>query len=574
MIDFKILYKRFLLLFLVISSSTTALAQNQARTALRDSLDGKIVYHLYNEEIDSALMVSDLLYQFYREENNVQEMVRSKVHRAEILRSIASLGLAFQNLKEVEELNQSLEPSTVKSYYYNRLAAIEYERKNLDAAIAAVKESQKIDSIKNYKWRVFSNFNILGAIYRDREEWGKSVGILQSAYDQAKEVDDTLEMYSALKNLGMAFYRMGDYRGAISSAKKYLSYDWISIDRQNVSDNFRLVAVSYQKLGIMDSAFMALDSAHKHTLDGLQNMVEKRTDDFRISNELEKQKLENSILLSEKENSQLQSIMLVIVLIFIIVLAIVFFRQKQSYKSLNAKQQELNEELEKSLTFKNQLIGIVAHDIRNPMSSLTGVIHLYNEGFIDRGDLKDMMSKLEASAVSVNFLIENLLNWVLNQKQALVATKKLFNLSNLVDKTIKEVESQYRSKALSLRVQGFNSDLELNSDEQMLGLVIRNLLSNAIKFSNEGSEIIVSFQKEASNYHILIKDFGLGMSEELLKKLSLGLGESQQGTGQEKGTGLGLELSKEFLKAIGASLEIMSQPKKGTEVDILIPFSA
>ena len=104
-----------------------------------------------------------------------------------------------------------------------------------------------------------------------------------------------------------------------------------------------------------------------------------------------------------------------------------------------------------------------------------------------------------------------------------------------------------------------------------MGLVIRNLLSNAIKFSHEGAEIIVSYTKVESNHHILIKDFGVGMSDEFLKRLSVGMSESSVGTGQEKGTGLGLELSREFLIALNGSLEIRSQKGKGTEVDILIP---
>ena len=567
------LFKTVLFFAFIFTYSLRVQAQEKVRTALHDSLYGKIQFHLSNGDIDSALIVSDLLYRHYTERDDQMEIVRSRVHKAEILRTIVSLDLAFESLKEVQKLNESLEPSTVKSYYYNRLGAIEYERKNYDAAIAAVKESQKIDELKNYKWRIFSNLNILGAIYRDREQWDQSVEILRKAYEEAKSLNDTAEMYLSLKNLGMAQYRMGDYRGAINSAKLYSNYDWISYDRMNVSDNFRLVAKAYAELGIMDSAFMSLDSAHKHTLDGMQAIVDKRTDNFRIANELDNQKLENSVLIAEKEKSQLQSLMLIIVLILIILLAIVFFRQKQGYKKLNAKQQELNQALEKSLGFKDQLIGIVAHDIRNPMSSLTGVIHLYNEGLIGRDDLKEMMSKLEASAVSVNFLIENLLNWVLNQKQALVANLQPFNISKLIDKTMKEVEAQSKSKGLSIQVYGFKANLELNSDEMMLGLVIRNLLSNAIKFSFNNAEIIVSYKEDVSGHHVVIKDFGVGMSTELLQRVSGGMKETQEGTSHEKGTGLGLELSREFLKAIGGSLVIKSEKGKGTEIDIVLPLN-
>lgn len=547
-------------------------AQSSSKGDLHDSLYGKITYHLEQLEVDSALMATDLLYKYYLEKDNINELVRVKVHRAEILRSVASLNLAYENLQEVRTEAESMELSTVKSYYYNRLAAIEFERKNSEEAITAVRESQRIDSLKDFKWRIFSNLNILGSIYRDRNDLEKAIAVLKKTYQKAKEQNDTSEMYLAVQNLGFAQYRKGDYRDAIQSAEIYGNYKFKSLDRKKISDNFRILAKSYFHLGILDSAFNYLDSAHKHTLDGMQDIVEKRTDGYRIANELDKQRLENSILKAEKEKSSLQILLLACTLIFLILLAIIFYRQKQNYKKLHLEKNSLYLELEKSLAFKNQLIGIVAHDIRNPMSSLTGVIHLYNEGLVNNADLKSMMSQLEASAVSVNFLLENLLNWVLNQKEALNPKIESVNLSALIEKTIHELESQTKAKSLSIKISGLKKEVFVLADEAMLNLVIRNICSNGIKFSKEGSELIISYQETESSKVIKIKDFGVGMTKEFLNKLLReDSRQSQEGTANEKGSGLGLSLSKDFLGAMNASLDIRSQMGKGTEVLIVLP---
>ncbi len=558
-----------IVLVFLLASITNVGAQDDQRIA--DSLADKVTYHLVRDNFDSALAVTNLLYQTNSRLGDFEEMVRAKVHRAELLRDMQSLDLAYEALQEVEALNETLEPSTVKSYYFNRLAAIQYERKKSDSAIIAIRRSQKIDSLKGYRWRVFSNLNLLGAIYRDREQWDKAVSILENTYRKAKEFEDTAEMNSAIKNLATALYRMGDFRGAIAAGIKYTKTPWAFYDRKSVSDNFRIIASAYEELGQFDSAYYALDSAHQQTLEGLQVMVDRRIDNYKVANELEKQKLENSVLITEKQNSQLQSLMLVIILLSIISLAIVLFRQKQNYKKLNEKQQELNSELEGSLAFKNQLIGIVAHDIRNPMASLTGVLHLYNEGLIEDADLKDMMGKLEASAVSVNFLIENLLTWVLNQKKALVAKKADFDLNTLVQKTYQELESQYKAKRITIKQEGLKENLEINSDEVMLGLVIRNILSNAIKFSHENSEIVISYLPEESAHLISIKDFGIGMDKQSLEMVEMGIAKTQKGTKNEKGTGLGMELSREFLTAIQGSFKITSKKGEGTEVVLSIP---
>ena len=105
----------------------------------------------------------------------------------------------------------------------------------------------------------------------------------------------------------------------------------------------------------------------------------------------------------------------------------------------------------------------------------------------------------------------------------------------------------------------------------MLSLVIRNLLSNAIKFSPEGSEIVVSYDKDEKSDCVIIKDFGIGMTELEVGNLAEGEIKSHFGTNDEKGSGLGLALSKEFLKAIGASFKINSEKGKGTEFIIFIP---
>ena len=187
------------------------------------------------------------------------------------------------------------------------------------------------------------------------------------------------------------------------------------------------------------------------------------------------------------------------------------------------------------------------------VQELLSLIHLYNEGVIEKQDLKKMMAKLEASAVSVNFLIENLLNWVLSQKESLKPVYKSFNLSELVTKTCLEVESQLKAKDLSLKVQGFKSEEYINSDDSMINLVLRNVLSNPIKFSRKGSEVILSYKKDESHHHIIVQDFGVGMTKLEVAKLTEGEISSQFGTSNEKGTGLGLALSKEFLTALEAS---------------------
>tara|TARA_R110002050_G_scaffold292053_2_gene447033 strand:+ start:4426 stop:6180 length:1755 start_codon:yes stop_codon:yes gene_type:complete len=569
----KLWYKALATLFFLFEFSGTKIyAQNLESESLEDSLKVKSNEHFTEGRMDSALVVTDMLYALYAERGDTAEIIRTKANRAEILRSVVSLDLAYEDLMTVKLIAEAMETSLVKSLYYNRLAAIQYERREMAEALAAVKKSQAYHASGKAEWLNFSNLNILGAIFRDEAKWDKAIEVLERTYKLSQNVDDNSEMYLALKNLGMTYFRKGDYRNAVETYKLYISNKVMGLDRQDISEGFRFLARSYKGLGIMDSAYIFLDSAHKHTLDGMQEMIDHRIDDFRISNELDKEKLENSVLLAEGERSKLRILILVVVLFFIFFIAVVFFRQKQNYKNLNAKQQELNIELGHSLAFKNKLIAIVAHDIRNPMTSLTGVLHLYNQGMIGKDDLKMMMSKLEASAVSVNFLIENLLNWVLNQKETLDPKIESLNLSALLKKTLLELETQSQAKGLSIKTMGLSEDVTVQADESMLNLVIRNICSNGIKFSHQGSEINISYQAGINHHLIMIKDFGVGISKEETERLmGLGKNTSTKGTNNEKGTGLGIALSQDFLRAMQGSLEIKSKLGQGTEVLIKLP---
>ena len=109
----------------------------------------------------------------------------------------------------------------------------------------------------------------------------------------------------------------------------------------------------------------------------------------------------------------------------------------------------------------------------------------------------------------------------------------------------------------------------------MIATVIRNLLSNAIKFSNDNDIIVIEFSKTAQDFIFTIEDNGIGMTDAYRKKiLSLTETTVQKGTRNEKGSGLGLILSNEFIKTHNGELSIESQEGKGTIVTFTLPLKS
>lgn len=559
---------------LIILTCIPVLLGAQARNAIdsiSQNLQEHLTKHLINNDIDSALHLSLDLMNHYQASGNEKEFLRSLVHRAEILRSINSIPEAQRLIEDHRDKAEALELGTVKSMYYNRLAAILFEAKEKDHALEAVKRSQEIDSLANLSWTKYSNWNIEGAIYRDQGDFERAKAVLRKTAKYAKENLDSAEYQSALYNLALTLHREEEYQECIEVCLDYINGFEVPGLEKTKGEVWHLAARCARALEKFERAYNYLDSAHQQRLGDMERIVDSRVDAFKISNELEAERLKNSVLEADRSRDQLQILVLAFFLIATLLVGVVVYLSRQSYKSRHREQEALNAEMQESLEFKNKLISIVAHDIRNPMASIKGMLQLYNQGLVESGDLKEWMDGLEGSVANVDLLLENLLNWVRSQSGKIEPHIEEVNLNELVHKTLKGLEAQIALKRIEMEVPDAGINHRIKADENILAFAFRNVLSNALKFSPEGSKIEVICSENNSEHLLEVIDQGYGISPERLAKLRSNESISSEGTSAEKGTGMGIALSREFLAATGGSLEIESELEKGTTVRIRIP---
>ena len=535
-----------------------------------DSLVGVFKSALIVHDYATASNAVDSLLSIRLRQNNRYEWVRAMSYKAELLRSMVALDLAMDAINEAEPYAKELKPSTVQSVFYNRKAAILYELKQQDAALEAVKESQRIDSIAGLSWQTLSNLNIEGSIYRDRKEFKKAQEVLRKSSAFAMSKGDTVQYCRHLYNLGLSFYRHGDYDSAAIYGKIIPQYRNVIENEALVDEAFRLVATSYRDLGMYDSAYRYLDSAHVNSLRRMETIIESKVGTFKERNELEKAHLKNEALEAENVRSRLKAYLLMFALLTVGLIAFIWYRQRSAFKEENEHRKRLNRELEQSLEFKNKLIGIVAHDIRNPMSSITSLVEMFRNGDIDNEQVGDFMTKLESSSKQVNLLLENLLSWVLAQKGELVPNKVKLKTTPLLKEVLKEVQTQLISKQIQLSLP--KESFEIMADRDYLALIIRNLITNSIKFSKVGGQVILDTLLNDEHLVFKIQDFGVGMSQAQISQLLNGKSTSERGTGAEKGTGIGLQLVRELTDAHGGTLQFESQPEEGTTVTLSLPM--
>ncbi|MBI9039657.1 MAG: HAMP domain-containing histidine kinase [Bacteroidales bacterium] len=176
----------------------------------------------------------------------------------------------------------------------------------------------------------------------------------------------------------------------------------------------------------------------------------------------------------------------------------------------------------------------------------------------------EIISTIKKSATFTYELLENLLQWSLSQSGRIKFSPKKTNLENIVSANFSLLTENAKKKELRL-ISYINNDVFIFADEDMISLVVRNLISNAIKFSNHGGEIKINADIKDRIITVSVEDKGIGMSQEDLNKLfRIDVNTTSIGKPNEKGTGLGLILCKEFVEKNGGKIWAESEEEKGS----------
>ena len=223
-----------------------------------------------------------------------------------------------------------------------------------------------------------------------------------------------------------------------------------------------------------------------------------------------------------------------------------------------------SEELKESDTTKDKLISIIAHDLRSPLASLINVTKLVSEDFdiMSPEEIKKIMISLNKETELTFESLNNLLLWTKTQRKKLVPVLKTINLNQLVENSILPIRTLCNQKRIAF-ANNIDENIDICTDSSMMESVIKNLIINSIKFTKEEGNISINANFSEDKIIVAIQDNGIGMKPKVLEKLFKSGSEfTTNGTQNEKGTGLGLQICKEFVELNGG--QIWAESKFGT----------
>lgn len=268
-------------------------------------------------------------------------------------------------------------------------------------------------------------------------------------------------------------------------------------------------------------------------------------------------------------------------------LAVIYYRGRRRQKAINAMLHEKNNEillqqedihhqsikLNELNLLKDRLIGVLAHDLRAPISTLRGLFTLMIDKSITHTEFVEMTPTVFNKLEHTSDFLDTLLFWINSQVDTTDANIKAFKIDEVVDKELMHLDDKIKQKDLDITVS-ISPDVTAFADPSSIRIVIHNFLTNAIKFSNRGGLIDISAITENGRTVFCIKDNGVGMTEQNLANLFKSRVNSLQGTENESGTGMGLLFCKDLVEKYKGKIWVESKLDMGTKLCFDLPANA
>ena len=242
-------------------------------------------------------------------------------------------------------------------------------------------------------------------------------------------------------------------------------------------------------------------------------------------------------------------------------------------RTLEIEKQNL--ELKELNDNKTKLFSIIAHDMRSPFNAFMGLTEVmllnFKEHISDPNYFKIRLQQIHERAANLYSVADNLLNWAWAQSEDIAISWTDTQIDCIIKEQVATIEDVAKGKNIAVNLN-IEPNLCVKSDSEILGIVLRNLILNAIKYSYRDSAIEISGKIDANEVVISITDHGIGMSQEFVNQIySTSTIESLPGTENEKGTGLGMQISKELVGKLNGAIRMQSTPKIGTTISVILP---
>jgi len=233
---------------------------------------------------------------------------------------------------------------------------------------------------------------------------------------------------------------------------------------------------------------------------------------------------------------------------------------------INLKQN--NNILNATIHTRDKITGIISHDIRGPMASISAALKLVDWSNYMTEEEKALMTEIQNRTDATVDLIDNLLMWSKSQTNQISFQPEFVSMKEIKQIIDSIVELQGASK-IEVKTELPNEG-SINADKTLLYSILRNLFANSLKFTPANGTISIQVKEVKNGFEFSVTDSGIGMNNEAIQKIRFGQSHSTIGLENQMGHGLGLQLVREFVHKHGSELDIQSEVGKGTQFSFVL----
>ena len=289
--------------------------------------------------------------------------------------------------------------------------------------------------------------------------------------------------------------------------------------------------------------------------------------DLRTEYEVGQKQAEVDVLTAQQRTERVVMAAIGMLAIVLLILGLIVYKYYKQKSKISLELARLNQT-------KDKFFSIISHDLRGPVSSFMGISRMIK--FLVQADEKDqlleMADDIDDSVERLSALLDNLLNWAMQQQGHFPNVPEKVMLNELAEELVKTLKNMAQGKQIALKAE-IPEPIYLWVDRNTTMTILRNLVNNALKFTPEGGKVVIKAMQQGEQAIIEVKDTGVGMPAEKLNSLfKLQDKKSTYGTAGEKGLGLGLQLVYEFVEMNRGRIEVTSQEDQGTTFRITLPL--
>ncbi len=516
----------------------------------------------------------DLALDYYFQAEQVLLNVKKESDRA------WGLALVYDNIGQVFSRKKNFDSSL---YYFNKSIHIKYEGKLkstyynsyitisdlyyrfgfIDTALNYVQKAIDICTKQNQLNQLAFCYYSYGRKILKRDT-AKGVEYFYKSYNLAKEMESSIiirPLFSLTK-----YYSMHNNDSA-------LYYGLILYNKSKSYTNFYLHKSIDLLIGIYSKTKNYNEEARflKLKIDKLEKDNDNKLFKTELANEAERWGKEREKLNeTQKRNALIRNFQSIIVFI-VLVFSLFLFRAQRKLKKTTKQLEISNKQLKDTIKTKDMMYSIVAHDLRGPVGASLELVKLMDDSNIDAESFIQVLPTMRKSMQETYNLLENLLAWAQINKHEIHLKKEKFKVCTVVIESEKLHHESAKTKDITI-VKHSGKNLMVFADKSSVATVLRNLVSNAIKFTSTHGEIHIQSKEKEDFVEISVTDTGVGMDSTTMetifnKKTTL----TKRGTADEKGSGLGLKLCREFVNMNGGEIWVESEVGKGSKFTFTLP---